>query len=562
LESLEKDAPLNQNNIWISRLIKQFSTKKSKEWLKEQKEDLFLFLSGINQNFSLKAEKDEDIENLLYLVIQLRLTGGVPINFQKKDDDFLFFINPDFSFIEKKEAVKDLAILTCNRPELLKYTLEKYSENISKFAHSNIVITVFDDSEEEQGLLNRKIVKELQKNSIKIKYLAKKQKNILISDLINKAKITYPKLASDKFYRYIPYTFGGEGIKPSYGRNRNFVSLFYQEKSFIMIDDDSAPIVQTISENQLFSAIKKMLKSGENELSKIHNYLPKKEIIEINYLDVDFIGYFNRTRKEIPQYVKYSGAKDMGADFRLLKQWGISPFEAGAKSLIPPKISKDSFSKIIEDLESDLFIYGEESEQIPIIKGLCCYFPPKSNGLRVTIPEDIRIEDLILGVNYFFYYKKSPIETNFSLFHQKTIRNITTEYIHQEIFAGLVFSIYLELLKSLNKEDLEKDLSLFYYRARINWKIADNIFNIYKENNDKMLAIFNNCRLIAEKSGNIDLSEKIKHFNDSLWQTFYGQKKDEYEKKINDEVNRILKEFCECLILWMTIKNIPLNDFG
>jgi hypothetical protein len=137
---INKMQELLKNRIkYISRIIKNIQTDLI--FLESQTEDFFLTLSGLIKKCRVNPE---DLDQLLFLIIHLRLQGGLSLSIEQQEqlflinddylnftvnnsikEQYLIYIHNDFDF-NIQGFLKNATILTCNRPEILEITLKEY----------------------------------------------------------------------------------------------------------------------------------------------------------------------------------------------------------------------------------------------------------------------------------------------------------------------------------------------------------------------------------------------------------------------------------------------------
>jgi len=601
----------NKKNIFtyktILHVIKKLNNYDS---LKNFEENIFQVLFGLKNVCKLEIESKQ-LEELYTFIIYLRLISGLDLfiyyyldepflinldsiidtslqNDEKKQFEYKnkktfiekAIIQEDFDnnnleikkefiqSIEKNEVsfsavnnINILAILTCNRPQILKECILSYISNFKKFSHDNIKIIVFDDSDFFNAKKNKDIIDEIKNIYPNLQYIDKLKKNEFINGLINKSLQNFSQLNPNELKFYIYYTFGGNEFQSSYGRNRNFISFYLKNKNYISIDDDSKPIVLTCKKNILEKFIKKSI----DKKIPFENAINFDEMREENkeFIDVDFLGYFNQS-ENITQYVKYSGDKDCETYYRLLKQMGfkIKDIEKySLKSKMPNIISnEETLDKYKKDLDNDIFIYGEKDNHTPMIKGLCCFYPKNIHKLNVTISENLRIEDLCLGVNSFLMTNQIPIETNFALYHQKTERNITANEIHKEIISSIIYSVYINLMKELNLTANLQSLYLFHQKLKNPIFISDEAFNIYKIIKQYVYDLYQNCMKISIYNRDIDKANKLKEIINNLEKEFFSLSDFDYKQIIENLTHNTIKKYISSMILFLTLENLYFDS--
>lgn len=555
-------------------------------------EQIFEVLFGLKNACKLDIE-ERQLEELYIFIIYLRLIGGLDLSIYYYLNQ-IFLVNLDSinhelesknvliekaiqdcncdnleikkSFIksfENKETcisnknnIDTLAILTCNRPEILKECILAYISNFQKFYHKDIKIIIFDDSDFFYAKKNKIIVEEIKTIYPNLIYLDKFKKNELINGLVNKSiqKISHLDMKMIKYYIY--YTFGGNEFKSSYGRNRNFISFYLKGKNYISVDDDSKPIVLTCKKNILKQFIQKAIKEKVS-FENILNFDDVKED-DKQFVDVDFLEYFKSSENYTAQYLKYSGDKDCETYYRFLKQMGfkiknVEKYTLASKmpNLISNKKTLDNYKR---NLDNDVFIYAEKENDKLMIKGLCSFYPKSIHKLNVSISENLRIEDLCLGANSFLTTNKIPIEANFALYHQKTERNISADEIHKEIISSIIYSVYIAFIKELGLEANLKSLYLFYQRLDKPIFITNEAFEVYKITKKYVYELYNNCLDISVKNKNFETANKLKIIIKDLEQEFFSLNDSNSKQMIEKFTHHIIKNYISSMILFLTLE--------
>lgn len=544
--------------VYISRLTKNLGNFFPEGFIKELPQDFFLFLLGIKNSFKIEEESNQI--NLILLILLLRLTGGLEINL-KFESDYLFLVNEErnignYDFPSVKEIflkeisnsspeqnnsdLKTIVILTCNRPVILYETIKEYIRNFRIFGHK-IKIIVSDDSDEENSEINSNLIKDIQKVYHDIVHIDKKMKQLLIKDLTQRAIKKFPLINQERFRYYIPYTFGGEGFDSSYGRNRNFVSFYMKGNSFVMVDDDSRPVVLSYETNVIREAIREMISGDTKELSEVEGYINEKE--KTCFYDVDFMGYFKTSEINLPQYVKYSGAIDMETFYTKIKQQGINLSDLNI-------INKNRLS-------SGVFLYGEKDREKAGVKGLCCYFPQNTENLRVTLPENYRLEDIILGVNYYLAYNKCPVETNFALFHNKDLNpNIEIRYIHQEIRGRTIYHEFLFLSEGIPRNNFVFNLyNILQNQKHLNKDKLQELVR-YKR---YIFEIFKRALQVGLRDNNETIIRNLVEIIEDLKSELFGLPDEEYITFTENLILNVFRDLSSSMLLWETLKEIKFN---
>lgn len=514
-------------------------------------EDFFQVLLGLKKSCSINLEINI-IKTIQILIFYLRLISGMELYLVKKNDNF-FFINIDDNFnknIEKNKflsyrkfvssfvdkyiyedltlesnfkfifldniynrkiiqiesQIKNVVILTHNRPEKLKNVIEEYINNFYIFGFSNIKMTISDDSNEDFYIRNREIIKSF---NYDIEHLYLHDKNNIIN-LLKRKYLNNLEL--------INYIFGNGNYNTNVARNRNFISFLFKNKDFISLDDDSRPLVLTYSIETINDAINKMFYNNDFELINIKNYIRKYNYKKI-FLPVNFIGNFSNYDNNLLKSAKYSGIEDDSSFYQIAKLF---------------------FYYLGEIKEINTINTFTEKFMNKKLQGLCIYFPTLLNNYRYTLPEVFRLEDTIIGINYYNETSTYPISSNFAIYHEKNISidNITYIDLKNEIISTLIFLLY-EKNFFLNNDEYKyikipnKVFEKLQYEINLTYNLFVNFYN---------------------KFVNLDL--KISNFIANLLNLI---KKDfidyDYRNNVEKYINNILKKYFDSYKLWKLIIN-------
>jgi hypothetical protein len=586
---------------YIGQLIR-LSSEVNKGFLSQLQEVFYQTLIGLFPYCPLNLES-KFLESLQYLIYYLRITSGIDIFIIKYNNLFLFvnFDNiiskfsdkitysqknniilsllknlpfelsnaPNSGFIylpdlknkflqnleeqsnlDIKSNIKSLVILTHNRPNVLENTLNEYIANLKKFGHKDIRIIISDDSDKNYSIENFNIVEVFRKKFNYIFYLNNSDKENILNFFIKEAENLFPDINRSKLEKYLFYTFGGIG-DASHGRNRNFVFLLLNKEDFLMVDDDCSPNVLTINQKVVQTAIKRLSEQGFTDLNLLENFILPKEKNDLELLPVDFISYFSNSNRQIPQYVKYSGQKDIKSIYILLSQLGFTPQNFGVYQLLSKRISEKELDVLKKSLETKYFIYGEKENHKIMLKGLCCYFPLGAFQTKLTIAENFRVEDLIIGANYKFLNNIIPVEANIAMYHQSDIdrsKTLKPEYIYSELFCLLIYYTYFTLLKDLTGNVSEKVLTLNRILESSEMvKVPEAAFKKFYEYRDEFISILNNCIEISKDQA--DTYEILIYIRNNLKKLFFSVSQEEFEKEVKYLVRNILKDYSNSLIL-------------
>lgn len=516
-------------------------------------ESFFQVLMGIRKSSIINLEINL-IKKIQLLIFYLRLISGIELYLVKKDNDF-FFINIDDNFskiIEKnkfisykkfvedfineninqniniesnlkelflnciyrrniikiKSPIKDIVILTHNRPDYLRKTIQEYINNFNIFGLTDIKITISDDSDEEYYIKNKEVLKNIDYDIEHI-YLTEKYK------IINNIKEEYSKYSD-----LLDYMFGLNNFKSNVARNRNFVSLLFKNKSFISIDDDSRPLVLTYSFQIINNSIQKMFENNDFNLINIEKYIENDNKI---FLPVNFIGNFSNYDLGILKYSKYSGIRDTSLFYHLDKLFSFY-----------------LTNNINNLLEVSTFTEKFFSE---VLQGLCIYFNNDHIKYSYSLPEDFRLEDIFIGLNYSSYSSYYPISTNFSLYHNKkiNIQNINYNHLKNEIISTIVFFIYKTFTKN----------GILYSEENINILINNDMFiKIHSEIKNVYNLFINYYNLFLNKD--LEIANYISYILISIKKEFIDY---DYRNDIKNYINNIFFNYFNSYKLWLMINN-------
>jgi hypothetical protein len=462
------------------------------------------FLVNINDNFSKIAEKNKFISYKKFVndFIDKVINND---KFDIKSNFKNIFLSNLYkrNIIKIKSPIKDIVIITHNRPEILKRTVQEYINNFNIFGYTDIKITISDDSDEVYYIKNKEVLKDINYDIEHI-YLNEKYKKI---NFIKKKYLNYSES--------IDYIFGINNFKTNIARNRNFVSFLLKNRNFVSIDDDSRPIVLTYSFETIFKAIKRMFENNDFELINITKYVNNKNKI---FLPVNFIGNFSNYDLEFLKYSKYSGIEDDSLFYQLLKL----------------------FSYYLK-IDDNLFLINSFTEKFFSKKsqGLCLFFPDKLNNYKFTLPENFRLEDTIIGINYYNETLKYPISSNFAIYHDKKIDfiNINKSDLKNEVISTFIFLIY-ENFFSLN---VDKYLYI---------KIPDSIFQKIDYEINLTYKAFIKYYKISLLNRNLQIANYINRILILLKENFINY---DYRKEIEEYVNKILLDYFNAYKVWIKI---------
>jgi hypothetical protein len=570
--------------------------------------DNFSFLNQLDKNFfnvlyglvpvcRLNSGKEE-LKELLLLILYLRLTGGVDIFIRNISGEFYFInfdaiedqywinnkIQIDYSFREKHildevRAIYDphtddylkntilkfepvnsylpdnnlntLVILTHNRNDILSPCLEDYIASLENFRHRDVRIIVSDDSDPFYSGLNEKIIEKAKERYPDIEHLSPHRRDHLLSQMISQAIEKFPQTDNNYFKNYIPYTFSMGGFEPSYGRNRNFISYYLKGTAFVSVDDDSKPKVLTYSRRVLQNAISQMVDGADYDLKNLFLYIPAGEE-EKQFINVDFFGHFKNFNTSILQYTKYSGNRDINLYFRAIRELGFDLAAVGAYELFGG--GPELVAELKREFPDITYTYREKDNSKLKMQGLCCYYPKNFSGLRITIPEKLRLEDLFLGPNFFLETELYPIETNFAVYHDKKIEQpVSPKEIHLEIISIIFYDLYVQIARRLGGNTGEIVYSLYQALQEQQIKVPEKSLEYIETHKIQILNLFNNCLKIALQANETEKTEQTRQVIRELEKEFYSLNKEEYEDFINNFINNIMKKYANSMVLWLML---------
>lgn len=474
----------------------------------------------------------------------------------KYSKNFLINLVKHNNLVKGKFFLNTLVILTHNRPETLDKCLNAYIKNIEKFNHKGIKIIVSDDSDYSYSKQNKEIIENLRSEYPFIEHLDFSLRESFINNLIETAINNFPPVNANMFKYFIPYTFGGANFPGSYGRNRNFVSFYLKKQAYVCVDDDSLPQVLTYSHNLLKNTIGKMAENNFFDLSDIRRFIEGKSG-DYQFIDVDFFGYFQNFNTSTLQYTRYSGIRDMNLIYYLVKELDFNMEEVDAFELFDQE-NPTEFKKFKKEFPFIVFLYKNRENFKPRMQGLCCYFPPDSDELRVTIPEKLRVEDLCLGNNYFLTTGKYPIETNFSIYHDKktALESISPEEIHLEVISFILYDLYLQLSRQL-KPDFKK--MVFVLQEQLKTEkivVPDKSFQFIEKQKEHIIGLLNKCLKVAIDKRDFQKAEKVKILLKEIKKEFFSKSNEKIRNEISSIINNVIQNYTECMVLWTILDSL------
>lgn len=501
-------------------------------------ENFFELLTGDNNIFSIKLDNPLLYEILVFTIILIMISGRTLdiqinndiiniINYRPNKNNLklpikkIFFQN-EIDYIENNNK-PEICLLTCNRYKQLERCIKSYLDNLSLFGHNNVNFTIFDDSRKDID----KNIKISESYNIKLISLEEKYKyvNFLINNIFK-----YPEYIINS----VNHTFGNYNINPSFGRNRNFISFFMKDKSYISIDDDSIPFVLTYKPEYIKYSIENFIRKKNKDFKFLKFFVPENS--EKILIPVDFYYKFKYSNINEYQYVKYSGNVDMELMLMFFQQLGIdlnnSKILEYMKEALPIK-------------DSDTRLFMREIKRDSNMRGLSIFYPSNTFDFRVTTADDYRIEDLILGTNYLISTKKIPLEVNISLYHDKDLNfYMKFEDIIKEFNGTVIYSFYYNLMKKIvfnTKIDPVSDLFNSIKDSDINFFDNKNI-NEVNINRKKILNLFNG--LSKDFPIVSSFIPKLEYFF-SLFDIHY----------LNNESNRVIRNLSHSMIMWKELKD-------
>jgi hypothetical protein len=556
----------NNKLIFIAAIINKAAREMDQPGLiSAMPEEFFLTLAGQEEICLLDLNRQE-LEDIQLFIFYARLIGGLEISLIKKDNLFYFVnINANYEKQSKPEnensyypvfyrefteravknyresgnssslkekllnglpgkehncKIRSLVILTHDRPSDLEKALGEYIGNFSEFGHTGINIIVSDDSNHLFAEKNQEIVSRFKLNFPGITYLGPREKKEIIE------KINTPENSRN----FLNYIFGGENFPPSFGRNRNFSAFYLKEEAFITVDDDCRPRVLTYEREVVKKAIGKMAEQGITDLAKLEEFIDKPLDAPTAFLKVDFTGYFENAAPMILRYVKYSGAEDGDLASYLLNSLNL--VEPGDRKNFP-------------EINKKILFINKQWE--PKLQGLCCFFPAGPGNFRLTLPEDIRVEDAITGLNYLAETGTSPLSSNIALYHEKTgdISGITPKLVHLDLISMVFYYVYRHLVF----QQLAGKENIFNY-INNDLEIKGTFWQEYHKETGIILQNLKQAAELAISKNETVKAEKIRIIIEGLEKEIFSLPRVEYEKKLEKFINNILKNYLNCLKLW------------
>jgi hypothetical protein len=505
-------------------------------------EEFFELLVSENDVFCIYLN-NPILYDILTFIILLIIVSGRPIDIQIKDNYVciinyrakknklklpikkIFFQN-EIDYIENNDK-PEIAILTFNRYRQLERCIKAYLGNLKLFSHDDVKITVFDDSNKDVDK-NVEICK-----SYNVDIITLERKYSYINSLINKLSNS-PKHIIDA----INYTFGNYNINSSFGRNRNFISFFMKNKSYISLDDDSLPFTLTYKPENIKKAIEYFIKINKKEFQYLKYYLPNNT--EKILIPVDFYYKFKYSKISDYQYVKYSGTPDSELIIMFFRQLGIDL----------------NHTKILEYLNEPLFLkdidtrlFMKEIRRDSRLRGLCVFYPSNTYDLRVTISDNYRIEDLMLGMNNLIVRNNNPLEVNISLYHDKDLNfYIKFEDIIKEFNGATIYSIYYNFMKEIIFDKKLEPVSTLF---NIMNKLDVNFFDKQKidELNKIRKKILNLFEFLSKDFPSMSIFKPKLEYFFSIFDINY----------LNNEANGIIRNISKSMLMWRELKDIEFN---
>lgn len=337
------------------------------------------------------------------------------------------------------DKIKGIGIITRNRPDCLDESLSEILENICViFEHiglkgddplgkeeSYFKIAIFDDSDTGYEEKDREIIERLSKQyqgyKIKIVHVDSVQKNIWKNTILLEGRdVGVFKEVLD------------ETLKRSAGGNRNWVSLYFGDRPYIMMDDDVHPFLT------------------------VHNKVLKDTVFKHPFVrerknggrqrPVDFLGSLDRALQiddVSVAFYEYGINKDNTLITNVLHN--LSDHEGGElPDLLAPR-------KVIYHQEIKPFLGWQ-----PPVGGMMAVKPNKVAPLTMPAVESyLRMEDFIVGImqNWVFSNftgKEHLLRMGGAIDHQKPINSIfdtkTDGKIASKLFHEVIGDRFLGLL--------------------------------------------------------------------------------------------------------------------
>jgi hypothetical protein len=451
-----------------------------------------------------------------------------------------------------ESGLNTLVILTHNRSEVFKVCLEHYINNLKHFKHQGVRIIVSDDSDLIFARQNEEIVEKAKERFPNIEYISPISRDKILTPLIEAAAKNYPQTDSNFFKNYIPFTFAMGGFPSTYGRNRNFVSFYLKGRPFVSVDDDSKPQVLTYSVNVFKEAVKKLVDSGNYDLNSLYSYIPLEET-EKQFVNVDFFGYFKIFNRKNLQYTRYSGHRDINLFFYFISELGFNPETVGAFEVFG-RNEPEQLAEFKKEFPFITFIYKEKENKKLRMQGLCCYFPAEYHKLRVTIPENLRIEDLCFGANYFLETGNRPVETNFAIYHDKQIyQTISATDIHFEILSTVFFELYLQISVKTGGEPADMVFTLYDALLRQQIVIPEKSWQYIENQKKQVTDLYKRGLKQAELEKNSEKIYKVNKMLKELEPEFYSLTGHGNKAWTTTFINDVMRKYINSMVLWFML---------
>lgn len=201
--------------------------------------------------------------------------------------------------------VKQLAVLTCDRPQELERCLNGYLENFRRYHREGLPITVWDDSGPIAAKQNQALVKAFQARGIPVTYVGVKEKEKLRARMEKGLvrKLNKPasevKTALDELLGVRRADGGWQG---SAGKQRQWIATFTAGTRSLVVDDDTLPCVADNDPEELSRAAG----FGARHLARMSAGLGTGHQIS----GEDLVSPYLRTRVPVPIHYDMVGAAE------------------------------------------------------------------------------------------------------------------------------------------------------------------------------------------------------------------------------------------------------------
>lgn len=148
--------------------------------------------------------------------------------------------------------VRHIAMLTCNRPELLEPNLRSYLDNLKEYGRSEVGVVVFDDSSSTNADRNKAIVSRLEGEGFNVQYFGPDEKTLARRHLEHRLRdADRDKVSVSLLDRMLGFHDENGTWHGSTASQRNWISLLFAGRRILSVDDDTQPKVLDASDAQV-----------------------------------------------------------------------------------------------------------------------------------------------------------------------------------------------------------------------------------------------------------------------------------------------------------------------